>query len=275
MALQDRDPSPNRKKILLVYDEPTTRSLVVKALGRSHHIVETGDPRSAVGLVATSGRHFDIVIVTCLAAKNRPQHLASMELARAMFTQAPWLPVVILSWGAETPRLTAASLLTGVRELLRKPFTVAALARAVRRLTRRPGKRPPVSPAVIGTIKRILASLAGHGGYGATLGELATMAAMSRSHFSHTFHAVAGLALRDYVRDLRLQHAHQLVLNSPLSLTDVAIDSGFYDLPHFDKAFRQRIGVSPQEYRNRYGPTAIAGRPGVVIERRNDHRLNH
>jgi AraC-like DNA-binding protein len=43
-------------------------------------------------------------------------------------------------------------------------------------------------------------------------------------------------------------------LNSSLSLTDVAIDSGFYDLPHLDKAFRHRIGVSPQEYRSRYRP---------------------
>jgi len=254
MALQDRDPSPRRRRILVVYDEPTTRNPVVKALGRAHHVVETGDQKSAVGLVAASGRYFDVVILTCLAARNRPQHLASIELARAMFAQAPWLPVVILSWGSETPRLTGASLLTGVRELLRKPFTVADLVRAVRRLTRRPGKRPPASPAVIGTIKRILSSLGGHGDYSATLGELATMAAMSRSHFSHTFHAVAGMALRDYVRDLRLQHAHQLMLTSPLSLTAVAIDSGFYDLPHFDKAFRQRIGVSPQEYRHRYGP---------------------
>jgi AraC family transcriptional regulator len=77
---------------------------------------------------------------------------------------------------------------------------------------------------------------------------------MSRSHFSHTFHAVAGMALRDYVRDLRLQQAHRLVVSSQLSLTDVAVDSGFYDLPHFDKAFCQRIGVSPQEYRMRYRP---------------------
>ena len=99
-------------------------------------------------------------------------------------------------------------------------------------------------------------AMGGDGGFDrenpATLGELATTAAMSRSHFSHTFHTVAGMALRDYVRDLRLQHAHRLILNSPLSLTDVAIDSGFYDLPHLDKAFRQRIGVSPQEYRSRY-----------------------
>jgi transcriptional regulator GlxA family with amidase domain len=136
-------------------------------------------------------------------------------------------------------------LLTGVREILKQPFTVADLVGVVRRLTRRPGRRSPASPAIIDRIKRILASLGGHRESPATLEELATGAAMSRSHFSHTFHAVVGMALRDYVRELRLQQAHRLILDSQLSLTDVAIDSGFYDVPYFDKAFRQRIGVSP------------------------------
>lgn len=63
---------------------------------------------------------------------------------------------------------------------------------------------------------------------------------MSRSHFSHTFHTVLGMSLRDYVRDLRLERAHLLLLASRISLTAIASESGFYDLPHLDKAFRHR-----------------------------------
>ena len=33
------------------------------------------------------------------------------------------------------------------------------------------------------------------------------------------------------------------------SLTNVALDAGFYDLPHLDKVFRERYGVSPSEFR--------------------------
>jgi AraC-like DNA-binding protein len=277
IELHDHVTSPGTRRILVVYDEPTTRALVTKTLGRAHHVVETSDPQSAFGVLAASGRYFDLVIVSCLA-RNRPRHVAGLEFARAIFSQLPWLPVVLISWASEMPRLAASSLLTGVRAILRKPLAVADLVGVVRRLTRRPRKRPPPSPAVIEKIKRVLASLGGPRENSATLGELATTAAMSRSHFSHTFHTVAGLALRDYVRDLRLQHAHRLILNSPLSLTEVAVDAGFYDLPHLDKAFRQRIGVSPQEYRTRYGPdhksktkskTARVG----DIDRGNDRRL--
>jgi AraC-like DNA-binding protein len=251
MGLNDQVTSPGTRRILVVYDEPTTRGLVAKALGRAHHVVETSDPQSAFGVLAASGHYFDLVIVSCLA-RNRPRHVAGLEFARSIFAHLPWLPVVLISWASEMPRLAANSLLTGVRAILRKPFSVGDLVGVVRRLTRRPRKRPRPSPAVVEKIKRVLTFLGGPRENPATLGELATTAAMSRSHFSHTFHTVAGMALRDYVRDLRLQHAHRLILNSPLSLTDVAIDSGFYDLPHLDKAFRQRIGVSPQEYRSRY-----------------------
>jgi AraC family transcriptional regulator len=86
------------------------------------------------------------------------------------------------------------------------------------------------------------------------------MAAMSRSHFSHTFHAVAGMPLRDYVRDLRLKEANHLLLGSGLSITAVAVEAGFYDLPHFDKSFRQRFDMSPNDFRRRYGLRRNNGR---------------
>jgi transcriptional regulator GlxA family with amidase domain len=63
---------------------------------------------------------------------------------------------------------------------------------------------------------------------------------------------VIGMPLRDYIRDLRLRRAHNLLQTSAMSITTIAIDAGFYDLPHFDKAFRHRIGLSPQAYRVRY-----------------------
>jgi transcriptional regulator GlxA family with amidase domain len=54
------------------------------------------------------------------------------------------------------------------------------------------------------------------------------------------------------------------VLGSGRSLTDIAIETGFYDLPHFDKVFRRRIGLSPWEYRSRY--RGGAGRPVRILE---------
>jgi transcriptional regulator GlxA family with amidase domain len=55
------------------------------------------------------------------------------------------------------------------------------------------------------------------------------MTQMSRSHFSRTFHSVAGMPLRGYVRELRRKRAHELLVSGKLSLTAVAVESGFGD----------------------------------------------
>jgi AraC family transcriptional regulator len=59
------------------------------------------------------------------------------------------------------------------------------------------------------------------------------------------------MSLRAYVTSRRLRLASDLLQNSQCSITVVAVDCGFYDLPHFDKAFRKTLGVSPQEFRRR------------------------
>ncbi len=77
-------------------------------------------------------------------------------------------------------------------------------------------------------MNRIRTFLGEHVGENLTLGELSAMATMSRSHFSHTFHTVLGMSLRDYVRDLRLERAHLLLLASrspPIPVSTICLIS--------------------------------------------------
>jgi AraC-like DNA-binding protein len=118
--------------------------------------------------------------------------------------------------------------------------------------------------AVIGQVREYLQ---GHYVDVPSLPQLAAMAGMSRSHFSRTFHAVVGTPLRQYVGDLRLQRACALLTTSTLSLTAIAMECGFYDLPHFDKAFRRRFGTAPQQFRQRAnGAAAAAPAPAILAD---------
>ena len=84
-----------------------------------------------------------------------------------------------------------------------------------------------------------------------SLDELAAMAHMSRFDFSRAFHAVAGTSLREYLQNLRLRRSAVLLLTSNQPLTAIAQECGFYDLPHLDKAFRRRFGMTPHDFRRR------------------------
>ena len=114
-------------------------------------------------------------------------------------------------------------------------------------------------------IKPILALLASHVSDAPSFGQLAAMAGMSRWHFSRTFHAVVGVPLRRYLSDLRLKRACELLETSTLSLTTIAQECGFYDLPHLDKAFRRRFGISPNGFRRyRQEASALHASPGGI-----------
>jgi AraC-like DNA-binding protein/CheY-like chemotaxis protein len=245
----------DRPEVLVVSDERPTRAFVVRALSSSYDVIESKDSRGAIKAITASDRDFRVVIVSRRAVKNRTQASATVGLVKTMYERWPWIPVVLLGRIPDRARLTGQMLLSGARTLVQKPVTAAAFRAAVTRVVGRTGKRSPTASAVA-AMNRIRTFLGEHTEETLTLRELSAMASMSRSHFSHTFHVVLGMSLRDYVRDLRLQRAHLLLLASPLSLTAIAAESGFYDLPHLDKAFRHRLGVSPLEFRRRYNTRA-------------------
>jgi AraC-like DNA-binding protein len=249
--------------VLVVSDERPVRAFVVKALSSRYHVVESKDSRGAIKAITASDRDFRIVIVGRRALKNRTQASATVGLVKTTYERWPWIPVVVIGRIPDRARLTGQMLLSGARTFIQNPVTAAALRAAVTRGIDRAGRRSRTASAVA-AMNRIRTFLGEHTGETLTVHELAAMASMSRSHFSHTFHTVLGLSLRDYVRDLRLQRAHLLLLASSLSLTVIAAESGFYDLPHLDKAFRHRLGVSPLEFRRRYN-TRVRPKPHPLV----------
>ena len=246
-----QEPRADRPKVLVVSDERPTRAFVVKCLSAAYDVVESKDSRGAIRAIAASGRDFRAVIVSRRPVRNRTQAQASVGLVKTMYERWPWIPVVVIGRIPDRARVTGQMLLSGARTVVQEPVTAAAFRAAVTRVVGRAEKRVP-SASTVAAMNRIRGFLGEHVGENLTLGELAAMATMSRSHFSHTFHAVLGMSLRDYVRDLRLERAHLLLLASRISLTAIAAESGFYDLPHLDKAFRHRLGMSPLEFRHRY-----------------------
>ncbi len=60
-----------------------------------------------------------------------------------------------------------------------------------------------------------------------------------------------GHTLRQYLIDCRVQRALELLLSTEMSITDVAIQSGFSSLSRFTKEFTARTGYPPSRYRNR------------------------
>jgi AraC-like DNA-binding protein len=238
--------SETRRSVLVIAHDSVMRAFIADAIRPHHDIVEASDAPSALGLVA-SGIRVDVAVAGwCMFGEAEALGICA-SAAREIYDACPWLPMVLI---ADTPpaALKADLLLTGVRMFVPKDFTPGQLMAAVDGVGRRPDAAVPTS-ARVAAIKQTFTVLERTITDTPTLTALATMAAMSRSHFSRTFHAVAGISLRDYVRDLRLKRARALMQASRLTLSAIATQAGFYDLPHFNKVFRRRFGMSPTQYR--------------------------
>ena len=71
----------------------------------------------------------------------------------------------------------------------------------------------------------------------------------SKSYFSHNFKDYTGKTFREYLVDIRLNYAKQLLKHSNLSVTQISFSVGFNDSNYFSNVFKQKIGVSPLHYR--------------------------
>jgi AraC family transcriptional regulator, activator of mtrCDE len=82
-----------------------------------------------------------------------------------------------------------------------------------------------------------------------TLELLASVAHMSRSTFVRHFEQCFGRTPMDYVRDVRLRRAAQLLRVGELAIDGVAGKVGFASRSHFSRAFHEQFGCSPIDFR--------------------------
>lgn len=73
---------------------------------------------------------------------------------------------------------------------------------------------------------------------------------MSRSHFCKMFRKEMGQCPSDFISDLRLERAKQLLKGSTHSVETIALMCGFSSHSYFSATFKKRVSVSPTEYRN-------------------------
>lgn len=81
------------------------------------------------------------------------------------------------------------------------------------------------------------------------LEDAASFTGFSKYHFSRLFKQYTGYTFCSYVFQRRIRAAEQLLEQPGLSITEIAIRSGFSSIPTFNRVFRQQMHCTPTEYR--------------------------
>jgi len=76
---------------------------------------------------------------------------------------------------------------------------------------------------------------------------IAAAAFMSRFHYIRIFQKIYGITPRQYLRDLRISKAREL-LRTDIMVSQVCADVGYESVPTFCAAFKKATGYAPSAY---------------------------
>ena len=85
-----------------------------------------------------------------------------------------------------------------------------------------------------------------------SLNGIAEYVGLSSIYFSTLFKKSCGIGFAEYLQNVRMDHAKQLLSGTNRPIKEIAFAIGYTDPKHFAKVFKTATGVKPHEYRQLY-----------------------
>ena len=97
-------------------------------------------------------------------------------------------------------------------------------------------------------VEQVIQVLSGKLSEPPTLEELGRQVGCSPYHLSRTFSREMGMTIPQYVRQIRMERAAELLKSAKFNVTEVAFEVGYSSLSHFSHAFCETMGCCPGLY---------------------------
>ena len=85
------------------------------------------------------------------------------------------------------------------------------------------------------------------------VGAMASLSGLPERSFVRRFSKATGMSPLDYAHALRLEEAKQMLETTDLSVEAIANEVGYEDTSFFGRLFRRKTGLTPGQYRVRFG----------------------
>ena len=86
-------------------------------------------------------------------------------------------------------------------------------------------------------------------GRAVTLDEVARSAHLSVSRLAHLFKEQMGITVVDYITDIRIKYAKELLLTTNKNCTEICFESGYNNQSYFTRTFKENAKMTPRQFR--------------------------
>ena len=102
------------------------------------------------------------------------------------------------------------------------------------------------------TVHRIVAYISRHYAEPIRLDELASSVDLAESTCCRLFKKNMGCTIFEYINNVRLLQSERLLLETELSVTEIAMQCGFGSASYYNCNFKAKTGLSPRAYRQKF-----------------------
>jgi signal transduction histidine kinase/DNA-binding response OmpR family regulator/ligand-binding sensor domain-containing protein len=262
----------NEPVLLFIEDNEELRSFLKIILSDGFHVIEAGN--GTEGFEIARSQLPDIIITDLMMPG-----MDGLELARRIKEEVTTshIPVVVLT--AKTDLDTQVEALkTGADDFITKPFSSTYLKARIENILEQRKKLQelflssldnypriksgkaveitPSEPVIVSYDDRLMKSLMevmeeNIDNSGLTVDELVSKMGIGRSVFFKKLKSLTGLAPVEFIREVRVKRAAQLIESGEYTISQVTYMVGCNDPRYFSRIFKQRFGMTPSEYRDR------------------------
>lgn len=239
---------------------------LIKQESRLLEWVKQRHQEGALVMAIGSGNYF-LAQAGLLDGGDATSHWACHEPLRRLFPQVNWRNGEAMCVNPQRPNVLSvgggAAWYDGAREIICRFVSAADATNAAKAYNvfnpssdgRLYTEFLPVKDHADAIIEQVQAWLAAHYMGKNLVTQVEANFPLSPRTLKRRFNKATGFTLIDYIHQLRLQQAKLLLEQSSLTIDSVSLHLGYNEVSYFRRLFIKHLGMTPQQYRQRYNTT--------------------
>lgn len=250
-------------KILVVEDDDKLRGFITNILENDYEVLEAENGK--IGYQMIIDKNPDFIISDIMMPE-----MNGIELLKKIRTtiETSHVPIILLT-AKTTIESQLEGLTYGADDYITKPFSVAYLKARIENLLNQRKRLQEIfgsieenefkefnpKPHLISDqdeeimLKVIQSIELNIDKNDFSVEELGAFVGLNRTTFFYKIKSLTGYSPVEFIRDIRIKRAAQLISSNQLLIKEIAYMTGFSDIKYFNKSFKKKYGISPMEYR--------------------------